>query len=76
MLTLLTCPDCANDDLLRQHLHEALCAIGRKPLYVILDAATLPPTDPRRAYPRPAVLLGRRDLFGIPEPPLPYPSPS
>ena len=76
MLTLLTCRDCMNGDLLRERLHDALGVLGWRPLFAIVDPATLPATDARRAYPSPAVLWRGRDLFGISEPPLPYPPPT
>ena len=76
MLTLLACRDCVNSAILRKHLHDALEDLGWTPIFAIVDPATLPPTDARRAYPRPAVLWQGRDLFGMPEPPLPYPPPT
>jgi len=57
-------------------LNDALVALRWAPLYEIVDASTLPAGDPRRAYPRPTVLWRGRDLFGIPEPPAPYPPPT
>jgi hypothetical protein len=76
MLTLLTCRDCLNGDILRRHLNDALCALGWRPLYAIADPATLPSHDPRRAYPGPTLLWRGRDLFGMVEPPAPYPPPT
>ena len=76
MLTLLTCRDCVNGDIFREHLHDALAVLGWKPIFAIVDAATLPSTDVRRAYPRPTALWRGRDLFGLPETPRPYPPPT
>jgi len=73
VLTLLTCRDCDNGDILRRHLSDALSALGWRPLYAIVDIETLPPTDPRRAYPRPTLLWRGQDLFGMPESPAPDP---
>jgi hypothetical protein len=76
MLTLLTCRDCTNATILRRHLHDALDALGWRPLFAIVDVATLPATDARLTYPRPTVLWRGRDLFGLPEGPAPYPPPT
>jgi hypothetical protein len=76
MLTLLTCRDCANGEVLRLHLGDALDVLGWRPMYAIVDVAALPPTDPRRGYPRPTVLWNGRDLFGLAEAPAPYQPPT
>ena len=76
MLTLLTCRDCVNGHILREHLHDALGVLGWRPIFAIVDAATLPSTDARHSYPTPTVLWRGRDLFGMPETPWPYPPPS
>lgn len=75
-VTLLTCSDCVNDAILRRHLHDAMCALGWRPIFEVVDVTTLPSTDPRLAYPRPTVLWRGQDLFGLPEPPAPYPPPT
>jgi hypothetical protein len=50
--------------------------LGVKPIFSIVDVASLPLTDPRVAYPAPTLLWRDRDLFGVPEPPAPYPPPT
>jgi hypothetical protein len=42
----------------------------------VIDLASLPATDPRRAYPTPTLLYAKRDIFGMPEPQPPYPDPT
>jgi hypothetical protein len=76
MLTFVTCSGCSTSGLLRRRLHEALMSLGLKPVFEIVDIESLPRTDPRRAYPAPSVLWGGRDLFGMAEPPAPYPMPT
>jgi len=76
MLTLLTCSECAAGPELRRRLHAALRQLGVKPIFSIVDVAALPLTDPRVAYPAPTLLWRDRDLFGVPEPPAPYPPPT
>jgi hypothetical protein len=73
MLTLLTCRECENGHILRQHLHDALSTLEWRPIYAVADLSTLPTHDPRRAYPGPTVLWRGRDIFGLAEPPAPYP---
>ncbi len=72
-ITLLTCADCPTTEILRRRLHEAMTALGWKPLYRVVDGATLPPLDRRLAYPVPTLLWRGEDLFGLAERPAPYP---
>jgi hypothetical protein len=76
MLTLLTCSECSAGLELRRRLHEALQQLGVKPIFSVVDAGSLSRTDPRAAYPAPTVLWRDRDLFGVPQPPAPYPAPT
>lgn len=76
MLTLLTCSQCSAGAELRRRLHQALRQLGLKPVFSIVDVASLPRTDPRIGYPAPTVMWRERDLFGIPEVPAPYPPPT
>jgi hypothetical protein len=39
----------------------------------VVDLGTLPDTDARGGYGTPTVLHKNRDLFGMPEPPIPHP---
>ena len=57
-------------------LDEALARLGWPADYGLIDADTLLPSDPRVGYGTPTVLYGGRDLFGMPEPPAPHPSPT
>jgi hypothetical protein len=53
---------------MRERLDEALALLGRPSAYTFLEADTLPPSDPRRFYGTPTILLGGTDLFGMPAP--------
>lgn len=72
----LTSQDCPNAAVMRARLDEALERMGRPPDYMVVDLTTLSETDARRAYPSPTVLYAGRDLFGMPEPRPPYPTPT
>ena len=60
----------------RARLDEALVRLGWLTDYALIDADTLTPTDPRGGYGTPTVLFADRDLFGLPEPVAPQPSPT
>ena len=75
-LAFLKSQDCPNAAVMRARLDEALERMGRPPDYVVIDLTTLSETDARRAYPSPTVLYAGRDLFGMPEPRPPYPTPT
>ena len=70
LLTRDGCPDSAR---LRSNLDAALAALHAPADYQVLDVETLPASDPRGGYPTPTVLYQNRDVFDIPEPPLPHP---
>jgi hypothetical protein len=44
--------------------------------YAVIDADTLAESDARRGYGTPTVLYENRDLFGMPEPTPPMPTPT
>ena len=71
-LVFVTREGCVNTTTMRERLDEALRAIGRPTDYAVIDADTLPTTDPRGGYGTPTVLVGNVDLFGMPEPTLPH----
>ena len=72
----LTRQDCPNAATMRARLDEALDRMDRPADYVVIDVTTLSETDARRAYPSPTLLYAGRDLFGMPEPRPPYPTPT
>ena len=75
-LAFLTRQDCPLAARMRARLDEALERMGRPANYVAIDVTTLSKTDARRAYPTPTVLYAGRDLFGMPEPRPPFPTPT
>ena len=73
---LLTRDGCVNAPALCKCLDEALRTLGLPPDYQVINLASLPATDARVGYPTPTVLIGDRDLYGMPEPAPPFPEPS
>jgi hypothetical protein len=61
---------------MRANLDEALRAIGHPITYAVIDADTLPESDPRGGYGTPTVLVAGVDLFGMPAPPFPHSPPT
>ncbi|HYU78849.1 MAG TPA: hypothetical protein VEK56_07675 [Vicinamibacterales bacterium] len=72
-LVFLTRDGCVNTDHMRANLDTALQSLGRPTQYQVIDADTLPASDPRGGYGTPTVLVGKGDLFGMPEPSVPHP---
>lgn len=75
-LVLLTRDGCVNTPTLRQHLDEALRALGHAGGYRVIDVDRLPATDPRGGYGTPTILYRGRDLFGLPMPGASHPPPT
>ena len=75
-LVFLTRNGCVNTTVMRAGLDEALHALGLPTDYQLIDADTLPESDPRGGYGTPTVLYSGRDLFGMSEPTLPHPAPT
>ena len=75
-IVFLTRAGCVNTDTMRVNLEQALARLEWPTDYRLIDADTLPPSDPRGGYGTPTVLYEGRDLFGMPEPPAPHPSPT
>ncbi len=75
-LVFLTRDGCVNTETMRANLDEALSMLGWSKDYQFIDADTLQRTDPRGGYGTPTVLHAGRDLFGMPEPPVPHPAPT
>ena len=75
-LVFVTRDGCVNTPDMLNNLDDALRALGLGLDYPVVNLGTLPPTDPRSAYPTPTVLVRDRDLFDMPEPTPPFPEPS
>ena len=75
-LVFLTRQGCVNTTTMRENLEDALKAMALPNDYQFIDADTLMESDPRRGYGTPTVLHEGRDLFGMPEPPVPHPPPT
>lgn len=75
-LTFLTREGCSNTAIMRQRLDQALQRMGLPRTYQVIDLATLPDQDHRRGYPTPTLLYAGTDLYGMPKPQPPLPSPT
>lgn len=75
-VVFLTRNGCVNTETMRANLDEALTELGWSKDYQFIDTDTLKPTDPRGGYGTPTVLHASRDLFDMPEPPVPHPAPT
>lgn len=75
-LVFLTRDGCVNSATMRTRLDEALDRLGARKDYTVIDSDTLAESDVRRGYGTPTVLNDSRDLFGMPEPTPPVPSPT
>jgi hypothetical protein len=75
-IVFLTREGCVNTATMRTRLDEALARLGAPKTYAVIDADTLADSDVRRGYGTPTVLYDNRDLFGMPEPTPPVPSPT
>ena len=72
----LTRPGCVNTVTMRENFDAALNRLALPLQYQFIDADTLAPSDPRGGYGTPTVLYDGRDLFDMPEPPVPHPPPT
>jgi hypothetical protein len=75
-LVFLTREGCVNTSTMRTRLDEALARLDAPKRYAVIDADTLADSDVRRGYGTPTMLYDNRDLFGMPEPTPPIPSPT
>lgn len=75
-LVFLTRQGCVNTTTMRANFDDALDRLGLSHQYQFVDADTLKPSDPRGGYGTPTVLYDGRDLFDMPEPPVPHPPPT
>lgn len=69
----LTRQGCVNTVTMRENFDAALKTLALSSNYQFIDADTLAPTDPRGGYGTPTILFESRDLFDMPEPPVPRP---
>jgi len=65
-LEMLTRHGCATTPLMLERVDAARGRIAGAPRCTVVDVGTLPTDDVRRRYPTPTVLVGGRDLFGLP----------
>lgn len=72
----LTRQGCVNTVTMRDNFDDALKSLGLSLPYQLIDADTLAPSDPRGGYGTPTILYDGRDLFDMPEPPVPHPPPT
>jgi hypothetical protein len=61
---------------MRARFDEALTSLGLPTDYKVVDAGTLSEMDARGGYGTPTILLNGRDLFDMPEPPVPHDPPT
>ena len=75
-LVFLTREGCVNTVTMRANFENALKALGLPNDYQFINADTLAQSDARGGYGTPTVLYDGRDLFDMPEPPVPHPPPT
>ncbi|MGD9902777.1 MAG: hypothetical protein AB7U83_04850 [Vicinamibacterales bacterium] len=73
---VLTRAGCTRTPLLKARLAEALQRLGAVAAVDVLDLDGLPAADARGGYGTPTILVAGRDLFDLPAPTWPWPSPS
>ena len=72
-VVFLTRDGCAASATMRANVDAALRTLGVSTAYAVIDLADLSDRDPRSGYPTPTVLYANRDIFDMPEPPVPHP---
>ena len=72
----LTRQGCVNTVTMRENFDAALKTLALPSDYQFIDADTLASDDPRGGYGTPTILDDGRDLFDMPEPPVPHPPPT
>jgi hypothetical protein len=75
-IVLLTRAGCADTEVMRSNLATAAGALTPVAAFTVVDLDTLPADDIRRGYPTPTLLVANRDVFGLPVPKPPLPSPT
>lgn len=75
-LSVLTRAGCTRTPLLQARLVKALARLGAEEPVEVVDLDDLPSGDARRGYGTPTILVAGRDLFDLPVPAWPWPSPS
>jgi hypothetical protein len=68
-IDLLSFPSCPDSPALRANLRAALNSINPDLTFREVNLESLPPSDPRCRWQSPTILVGGRDLFGMPAPP-------
>lgn len=67
-IELLGFPSCPNTPAIRKNLESALRELKRDPGIVEVNLETLAPSDPRRGWGAPTILINGRDLMGMSPP--------
>jgi hypothetical protein len=67
-LIFLSRDGCVNTPNMRKNLDVALVKLSWQDGFEVVDAGKLPPSDPRRQYGTPTLLVDGKDLMGLPEP--------
>lgn len=67
-IELLGFPSCPNTPAIRKNLESALRALKRTPGFVEVNLESLAPSDPRRGWGAPTILINGRDLMGMSPP--------
>lgn len=75
-IEFLTRSGCAQTDLMRGRIEQAIKKLVLSNAYTVVDLDTLAAADVRRGYPTPTVLVGGGDLFGMQTPTPPFPDPT
>jgi hypothetical protein len=75
-IEFLTREGCVQTKIMRVRVEGVIKESAISNPYTVVDLDTLPPTDVRKGYPTPTVLVGGVDLFGMDAPKPPYPEPT
>ena len=75
-IEFLTREGCVQTKIMRVRVEGVIKELALPNPYLVVDLDTLSPTDVRKGYPTPTILVGGVDLFGMDTPQPPYPEPT
>lgn len=75
-IEFLTRSGCVQTKMMLARTETAIKELALPNPYTVVDLDTLPKTDVRTGYPTPTVLVGGKDLFGMPTPTPPFAEPT